>query len=1081
MSYSTQGNAYPTITNEGTLPTISPMPSYTIKCLNGGHLDTKLNTVETIEKEFGGGGQIVYDEQVAFKGSYQPPKFIVQDILNGEDYAADYSFSKFWYGTNNSGYYPVKIITCDRNSESFYVFLVDSGASTSTYAYTIPKISKTDSSPLSRTLIKASFTVDAAVYVNDNLILLMDIISSPKKGIAFYSIDAETGADAGFNYENFTPDIFNKITSGTISNIAAYSDKQGSVYLAITLNPVNTYDRNVVFAKSDNYGNTWNFIYEPGTVQLKTIGNPLSEWGLDPNDSSTGQGYFVEKIYYDTINEEFILLAAGGTTSGWRTIALHSKDFFNWEVLNYPVYKNTVAESSSIDFEVASGAQFFRLNTMYCSILNNYTTNSGNFISIFENENELYGSREGLFWSFVYPNANKGMQTVFADIFEENGIVYYVASFYTSGFAMAGFNVHMLGCPTNICFPRVYNGAYFGQTNYPYNNLGWTKGTSGSPTEAISDDGLRIYAPTGTALFYYRSDLSSSNAYDYFRFIVKPVSSSGLTTATAQGIRFHTSCGNTDWITDVTVLISDGYIRIIDNFGSSGTTYPTTATGDFIELLVTFAPDDDENCVVAVYFKSTTQDSKDTWEFVGEEYVTGSESPGANREIIFGATAVTSSNLDYYWKAIYINDRQDANDNFRIENIQSNFVYNFNSLSLNRMMPDGIKQYLIDDIYVEWHGYDAIEEDTWSFDIDSDFSKRNILMKKVDYVWKSAFGVASGISPSSYSYLILDANEDNIGGYAFNTFVLKNINFKRFRIQANTTNDFSSPPYDQVVDMMYDSSIGIVGDNERINDDILTFQVSRFNNTDIGWIPGLLKGKYAILEKLWEEDLVGSSDNVYKSVAFKIMDNTEDTLTISTKGLVNNEAGGGSTYSPLKTEDGDNVIIYDTSYSYFDDTLRFYRYVQIKIDASNSYSNDLSGTSQPNLPNERCWQIGEFDIGVRFECDEYPIYGYSIKEDEFVNVSEEDDGRILAQSQGDELHTFELTYDLLPGTTEYIGMLAMVETLDRESRFWYLPNQTEDPFEVYLVIVDGDINVERIVTDGSEEYYRFTLRLLEVR
>jgi hypothetical protein len=688
------------------------------------------------------------------------------------------------------------------------------------------------------------------------------------------------------------------------------------------------------------------------------------------------------------------------------------------------------------------------------------------FCEFKENDDTLYGLRRGLYWIEDSSTANLGSQSKSLDVLVSGGIAYY-ANIISSTVTDAGFVVHALGHMSSLPENTQYSCAYFGVFAKPNQNYGYTENTTGSPTVSATDDGLDIDASSGEAAYYNRTDVPPSPATDLddgfkCRFVMKPVTDGGISSDTAQGVGFKLQTTAAANAAEFYVSISTAGVRLYDINGSSGYNYTSTIS-DYKQFLVAYQPTAADSAVVKVYMADYGS-VHDEWTQVHSETLTIVSD--SNSYLRFGTLGTTvSGNSNAIWKAVYYADKTDNNDiAFDIEDgmAQYNPSSDSDSLVMKAMEPHEIQQEIVGDILLTWSGLDAYSDDRWTFTVDSQFSANNILTKSPWYVWRSeADSAASGTSTAQY--IQLDADLDDLGMFVFDTAVLMHYNGRYVTIQANDDGTSWSPsPLSLTLNLDLDSGT-ISTTTSRTDDDMLVIV-----DTTKSWIVGEFQDQYVMLEYIFEEG-DGSTDNYYRNVAFRILDNGTDHLVISTKGLTVDELNTSGTKLAMSAVSGTDYVIYGTRKALPWGAAQTYRYVRITIPASAAYGTAWADTNQPSLPNERCWRLGEFDLGTRVRLRDNPEYGYTEVVDPNRRVDRSPDGKLVAVQHGREYLKFKIGFDLADDY-DHDHLEALYHSINETAEpFWYIPDIDNDTTTLYLVQSVNDLRSSRMLPEYQED------------
>lgn len=1040
--------------------------SYELTTVKAGRFDTDIDHVRENTEELGS-GQITYTETRSFRGSYSPPAFLVDDGSN--IYGMDTTFSKNIYGKNGTQRYWSAII-CDRDENSFFVFC-GRHTTTVTDVYSVPKIGKTDSNPITGVAVNG-MVISSAAKISDNRFLLV------------YAANYGGGNDARLRFKIIdssgalveTPNDFYPIrrdeitTQGFLGTDVINHNNVLYLVFSYASDLSDFYSYSVYFAKSIDGGKSWEMINGPGTNKFAQIPSTT----FDELKAALYRGQLYPKVSYDHVEDEFVLSFLGYDpgTPGYRTVTCTSNNFAVWTRFNFPVFKNNVAEDYLVDLEARTlGSiglnRIVRHGEIFFGVAND---DDGQYVCWFKNDDSLTGTRRGMFWCEDPASASppEGAIIYDGDMKNIDNVVYLATVIEPPGSSGAeGFTVHAYGTLTNIPDKTLYSRAYFGVASKPSSDYGWTETITGSPTVDPTNNGLRILgAATERAYYEYGLIPYPGGSVDCdggvkLKFAVRPVQDGGLGSVNTQLVRFNLPTTIDGQICDFEIQVSTSGIRLRDNVAATYTDYVASITE--IEVLVVYLPNSTTSANVRL-FTNTPGNTHDTW--VSRIDTTLTASADTTKFIRFGLTAVATGASEAYWKYLYYSDRVDNTDYNTTDFTDGIESYNpatdSDELIPISMAGDETYQPIVDGIEVAWRGTDAYEGDSWNFDVDTDFSGDNVLNKCPQVTWRSGANTASGLGTMTSEYIEFDADSDNFGMFIFDTFVLLNTNFRFAKLQANNDGTSWSPAtYEQDLDLQIDSGTTTSTNTwSRIDSDLLTIQDNTKN-----WIIGEFVGKYLIIEDIFELGLSGAPSNTYKNVAFKILENGTDYIVVSTKGLTVDELGTGGSKAPMTVYSGKAYSIYDTRISAITNEVQAYRYVRITIPASKSYTDTWGTSNQPNLPNERSWSIGEFDIGVRIELQQDADYGYTTEYNHNVSLQRQDDGGILVDKKGRPFRKFRLSYSLLEDYDHDI-LEALYEAISESDRpFWYAPYIEEEPFKVYLVNLPGDFSSRKFLPE----------------
>lgn len=1059
---------------------LSSAETFEIRTVRSGRLDTKLNTQLLRETELGT-GQITYNEERAVRGSFRPPKYVIEDA-NGDVYGLDLTMSKHIFSVNYSGNSIYSFAMCDRNDESFLIFTQRNPYPVvpyNPYAYSIAKVGKTDSNPVSGSVSVKS--ADDVVKVSENryLIVTADYYNGtthPNDPAVYFTMldDSLTVIYESDRYHFLEYLEQNNIGTPDKGYLAAslYSDGNGGVYCVVSYsynfsvaNSLRTY-----FMRSLDGGYNWELIRAPGTNEALTVSNPVNDelGGLEPG-TVTYQEQYNPKISYDDVNEYFILTYTTEDSSDVnkrRTVTMFSKDFVNWSRLNFPIYVLNVGTLSTAEnLQVSSG--MYRLKDKYWSIgKTNVTGNYKNSMCMFDYDNQVYGYRRGSFWNGSDSANDKGalIDSYEVDVFDD--VMYLATNCHSDG----GFTIHAIGVPTNLPDRTPYSHAYFGNHDAPNNSYGYSATTTGTPTTLPNDYGFRIELTSSDTAYYTYSALNLSllryNGFKFKAIVARSTDAGTYDSDIAQ--RIYVKVPTQDNLNHFyfTVRIGTNGIKLVNETTPTQniTHNQTLDVLEFVEILVIAVPRSDNTYMDIRMFVKDYADGtfEDTWVEPGGTNVFTITSGVATPEFSFGLKSAPSADSEYNWKAIYMVNTDLLDDiEFSFNDGLHDYQFGIDDDYLEPipMRPEGVQQQSIRGMFFTWYGTDAIESDKWNFEVDSDFEADNMLTKAPSIGYRSA-------NTTSDQTITFKAETDEIGMYIFDTIVFMHTNFRYVTIKANEDGTSWSPaPFEKTIDMTLDTGT-IAATSEREDEDLL---VVRCANKD--WIPGELKDKYLMLERIYEpHNTTPALDNNYRNVAFKILDNGTDFILISTKGLLKDELNTDPpthNYDRMRVLMYGNFLIYDTRIAVITNDPELHKYLRIHIDQSVSYST-LWGNNQPILPNERTWHIGEFDIGQRIHLTQDVSYPYEEEIDRGISIVNEDDGRIETSENGKQSNKFYLNYRVLHNDNRD-ELRALYESANESGEpFWYIPNLVNDPERVYLVVFNKEFSESRMLPEYQD-------------
>lgn len=1036
--------------------------AYELRTVQAGRFDVDLDYIRESTEELGT-GQITYDEIRNFRGSYSPPAFLVD---NGVDvFGMETTFTKGIFSRNASQRFS-SIVMCDRDDDSFFVF-VTRHSFTITEVYSVPKIGRTDSNVVNGVAV-SDMEISCATKIADGRYLLVyardsGVVSGIDAQLRLKIIDA-TGAVIE------TPNVFapirrNEITSAGYKGADIIS-RDNVLYIVFsygsdvsTISTFRTY-----FAKSIDSGKTWEMINGPGTNKLALVPTTI----FDELKASTYVGQLWPKVSWDYVEEKFLLSFMGyRTTPGYRTVTCQSDNFAVWTRLNFPVFKDG-SVSGATGYQVDLDQKTLGVNNLnrivrHGGILFGVASDDdGQYICRFMNDDSLNGTRRGMFWCEDPTAASPPVGAIIndGDLKNIDNIVYLATIIEPSGSSgTEGFSVHAYGVLTNLPDKTVYSNAYFGVVSKPSDDFGWPEYTTGSPSITNTNNGLRILGASTEQAYYHRQDIpypgglgGDADGGLKIKVHITPIQDGGLGSVNTQRIRVSIPTTVSTEVCDFEVQISTAGIRLHDLIAPSNVDY--IATIGEIEILIVYLPNSTTTANVRVY-TNIPGNTHDEW--ISRIDTTIVSNTDTTRFIRFGLSTVATGTSEAYWKALFYSDRVDNTD-YSITDFTDGLESYNASTDESELIPipmagEETYQPIVDGIEVKWRGTDAYEGDDWNFDVDTNFSADNALSKNPDMIWRSGVNTASGLGTMTDEYIEFDADVDDFGMFVFDTFVVLGTNFRLAKLQANNDGTSWSPAtYEQDIDLEIETGTttsGTVG--RRVEYDLMTVIDSAKN-----WIIGEFVGKYIEIEELYEFGISGAPTNIYKNTAFKILENGTNYIVVSTKGLAVDELGTGGSKAAIYVQIGKSYSIYDTRISAITDAIQAYRYIRLTIPASKSYTDAWTTSNQPNLPNERSWALGEFDIGVRIELQDDADYGYITTHDSKATIQRQDNGAMVVNKRGVPSRAFKLSYSLLEDYDHEI-LEALYEAISESDKpFWYAPYIEEQPRNVYLVNLPGE-------------------------
>jgi len=1057
---------------------------YQIRTIHSGKLDNDLNS-KLSEEIILGSGQIEYNKYYDVKGNFQPPKYVIDDFITdiftyptGSVFGLDLTMSKLLY-TSCFNHNPVaSIAMCDRNEDSFFIFISEKNYPLIPYApkiQSISKLGKTDSNPKSATLSTLK-SVNDAVKVSNNryLIVTTERYNWPlypnSPSVYFTIIDDDLNIINQSERYHFLEYLETSYSvSRGYTSASLYSDGNGSVYCVIGYSPdFSNNDYKTYFIRSFDGGYNWELVKTPGSEEPLTVANFIQDEITNlPPQPNQYVNQLNQKLSYDNINNKFLLTFMAqdlSTPTSGRTVTLYSNDFINWTRFNYPIFQNYSYSSTAEPLNKSFGTYRFKDQYWNLGYVNDGVA-FGNYVSNFLYDNQLYGFRRGLFWAGSDNSNNKGTQLTNAEVKVIDDITYIISNSYNH----EGFVIHSIGNISNVPDKTPYSHAWFGSHGEPSNGYGYTKNQTGSPIIEITDEGLRIENNVGTALWYdYTPNINDvfvrTNGLKFKVIIATNTSYASYASSSAQRIYLTIPSADDSYHFDLTVRFGMDGIKIYNdnNVAQSLLVSVPLPVLKFVEILFIAKPTNNQLNLKAFYKFMDSSIYEDKWiELKGNNVFSG-VSGAQPLEFSFGLKQTPSDISNFTWKALYI-----LNDNFVLGKSDFNFTFNDNILSYVSgsndeylvpipMTREELEQQSLNGLYFSWYGLDADKNDKWNFEVITDYLADNILQKMPSIIYRSA-------NTSSLQTITFDTTENEFGAFLFDTIVLLRTNMRYIKIQANDDNTSWSPaPFEKNLDLTIETGT-IAAFSEREDEDILVVRCSNKN-----WIPGELKNKYIMLEKIEEIHNVNPvKDNYYRNVAFKILDNGDSYIVINTKGLLKDELNTDSPahdYGKMRVALGDNFLIYDINTSSYLTNLMNYKYIRIYIIQSASYSTAW-GSNQPSLPNERTWQIGEFDCGQRivlFDDSDFP----SDEEYDFNNnVESNEDGRIEVIKNGKQSMKFYLNYKIIYDEDKDKLEYLFKTFAEKGIPFWYIPNMYYDPDKVYLVVFSKEFNETKILPE----------------
>ena len=1149
---------------------LTPTEQFEIRTVKSGRLDVRLNTQLLREVELGS-GQITYNEERATKGSFQPPHYVIEDA-DGEVYGLDLTMSKHIFCTNYSGKNIIKFAMCDRNDESFFVFIHETRWPLPGYqpfAYSIAKVGKTDSNPISGLVgIK---TADDVVKVSENRFLTVTryYYSTPlypnPPAIYFTILDDNLNiiyqSEAYHFLQYLEQNNLSPLTDKGYLDATLYSDGNGSVYCVVSYsyNFSITSSFKLYFMKSTDSGYNWEMVNAPGTNEHLTVNNPVQDEisGLEPRTTNY-QEQRDPKLSYDDVNEYFILtyttkdvynkIGTGDTISGtapnmtltdsagifsindnnkfititgattpsnngtfptnyngptqinytnasgvaegytgaWtidnnsvlrRTVTMFSKDFINWSRLNFPIYKSNIGTLSTAEY-LQESSGLYRFKDKYWSIGRTYVegdagTSLKNSVCVFDHDNQIYGYRRGSFWngieSISYPPSDSEFKGALITHFEAkvfDDILYIAANCHNGD----GYTIHAIGVPTNIPDKTPYSHAYFGNHDAPNNKYGYTATITGTPTTIQTDYGFAIQLTTADTAYYTYSYLDKVflryNGFKFKLIVARSTNAGTYDSDIAQ--RVYVKIPTQDSLNHFyfTVRIGTNGIKVVNETTPTENLIhnQTLSYLEFIEILVVAVQRSNNTQMdIRMFVKDyNNQTFEDVWIESSGSNVFGITAGVSVGEFSFGLKSAPSAASEYNWKAIYMVNKDLLDDiDFTFNDGIIDYVAGNNDEALIPipMQIENVVQQSIKGMNFRWYGTDAIKTDKWNFEVDSDFEAENIFNKAPSICYRSA-------NTSIEQTITLQASDDDLGMYIFDTISFMHTNFRYVKIQCNDDGSTWSPAtYEKIIDMALDTGT-IAATSERTDEDLL---IVRCTNKD--WNPGELIGRYLMLERIYEpHNTTPALNNDYKNVAFKILDNGTDFILISTKGLLKDELNTdypNHDYDNMRVVSSENFLIYDTKIAVITNDPELFKYLKISIAQSVSYSTAW-GNNQPILPNERSWQIGEFDIGQRIHLTQNVDYPYDEEIDRRIKIQEESDGRIEVTNTGKEQRKFFLNYRIL-SNNDRDELKALYNSANESGEpFWYIPDLVNDPEKVYLVVFNKDFSESKMLPEYQD-------------
>ena len=1031
VSVNNIGNAYPIIESPTNLLTDST-DSVVLKTVESGRLDTNLNAVKVKEVELGV-GEIVYYDELSEKGTFLPHKYVIEE--NSIYYGIDRSLGKVlnsYLGTITNS---KRILVCDKDDD--YIIVITQKASDWRYSL-IPKLGSDATSYYEMTKpVDSPTSIKTIIKVSDNVF------------IAYYSVSS-TYID--FDKLRFNGTVLEIISSGRIelsdyiglaSTIQTMDFVKSEISSTIIYGVISYRDTNVdyvnktLFITTDDLS-TYMPIITPGTVDtLLGIGNPLNdELNFNPHDIYNGDGYKDPKLYYDKVNKQYILTIAGlmkknvsSPFNSWcRYITMYSNDFVNWNILNYPIFKENVAHIANGDLDVISApayaegcfSRLVRLRDKYFSIAIDV---DGVYTSIFNNESELFGLRRGFMFTGDSTTSGKGALITAFDMVEVDGIV-YVAFFSEDSLYDGSFNVSVVGNISNMQGLELYNHAYFGNTDAPDGTMyGWAKASTGAPVITPGNEGLLLIGSSGNFVKYSKTtDVGyvGDGIVEKYKFCIKPTGTDA-SLPSAQGVYFRLKCSVSLQVEFQMKFAANGmYFSDINDAYNEAIPYDFS---EFTDILIVYYPNGGSSSLKI--YANLFSNSDDNYVLI-YSYLFG---VGAftTQEISFGMLTDPLASSQCDWKYFMFADTRTHMD---LDLFKTNIGYTgYENIDPIPASINEVEQKIINDLSISWRGLDSYEDDYWTINNSSNFLPSNIVNKSTLHCWRTSITTVDNT-------LVIDGGESNedIGFFIFDTIVFYNTNVRLIKLQANTENLWTTPPFEIEIDLTLETGT-ILADAFRQDEDLLTFRC-----VGKDWEFGELKDKYVMLERLQ----TGGGDSY--GPGFKILENGPDYIVISTIGLTISVPGTG------KVGAGDNFLIYDTKVMHLLDAVEQYRYIRIVIPQVNNFPWDID-TNQPRLRNENSWKIGEFDIGMRVQLSENAYYP---NKNEFnIDVKASNYEGQITTYEGEMLKTFELLYELMEDEDfEKLNYLYSLAN-DKAYPFWYVP-AGGDHKDVYLVYFDKD-------------------------
>lgn len=353
-----------------------------------------------------------------------------------------------------------------------------------------------------------------------------------------------------------------------------------------------------------------------------------------------------------------------------------------------------------------------------------------------------------------------------------------------------------------------------------------------------------------------------------------------------------------------------------------------------------------------------------------------------------------------------------------------------NMSGLNAKFRDGIE--------MNWSGIDGMAGDTWAFRLDSQTDPAMTVNKEPFMVWRSA-------SDNTTAVVAYDATDQGLQFVTANVAVLKNANFRRCFVEGSTSSLLNAATVATFSkEVFFDIDTGT-----------LPVDATNYGTSAVvpcfgkNWRPGEHIGRFAQFEGCRVDG------TAFRHLAFKILDNAQDSLTLRTDAV------------RWDTTAGFRYVIYDPNTSVALPETFGQNFWRIRVPPNQTANPAAVGdeTAQGAVFLEPYRELGEFDLGFMVTPDTDVDDDLETEVTADVRTTEFDDLSVVNVEFARPRRIKKVTYT--NGSRDTMQRLkSMFQALHGSAKtLWYFDDQANAPLSFMLCTVANEPTFEEINDD----------------